>query len=154
MSLLMTIEYTDRMSTSKTIFTNGCYDILHPGHIRLIQYAASLGDKLVVALDTDERVKHNKSSDRPINTLSDRMFMMKALKGVDEVVSFDSEEELRELIKQYNPYYLVIGDDYKGKYVIGEDLVQEVKYFRKLNGYSTTKILKHITDRRVLHRPV
>lgn len=150
----MTIECTDRMSTSKTIFTNGCYDILHPGHIKLIQYAASLGDRLVVALDTDERVSYNKSLDRPINTLSDRMFMMKALKGVDEVVSFGSEEELRELIKYYNPYYLVIGDDYKGKYVIGEDLVQEVKYFRKLNGYSTTKILKDITDRRVLHRSI
>lgn len=150
----MIIGYTDRMSTSKTIFTNGCYDILHPGHIRLIQYAASLGDRLVVALDTDERVSYNKSLDRPINTLSDRMFMMKALKGVDEVVSFGSEEELRELIKHYNPYYLVIGDDYKGKYVIGEDLVQEVKYFRKLNGYSTTKTIKIITDRRVLHRSI
>lgn len=150
----MTIECTDRMLTSKTIFTNGCYDILHPGHIKLIQYAASLGDRLVVALDTDERVSYNKSLDRPINTLSDRIFMMKSLKGVDEVVSFGSEEELRELIKYYNHYYLVIGDDYKGKYVIGEDLVQEVKYFRKLNGYSTTKILKNITDRRVLHRSI
>lgn len=135
------------MSDSKLIFTNGCYDILHPGHIRLIQYAASLGTKLVVALDSDERVKRNKAPNRPINSLSDRMFMMQSLKGVDEVVSFHSEEELRELMTIYNPYYLVIGDDYKGKYVIGEDLVKEVKYFRKLNGYSTTKIIKSITNR-------
>jgi D-beta-D-heptose 7-phosphate kinase/D-beta-D-heptose 1-phosphate adenosyltransferase len=135
------------MSNYKLIFTNGCYDILHPGHIKLIQYAASLGNKLVVALDTDERVKTNKSINRPINTLQDRMFMMSALKGVDEVVSFGSEEELRSLMKHYNPYYLVIGNDYKGKYVIGEDLVHEVKYFRKIDGYSTTQILEHITSR-------
>lgn len=135
------------MSNYKLIFTNGCYDILHPGHIKLIQYAASLGNKLVVALDTDERVKTNKATDRPINTLQDRVFMMSALKGVDEVVSFGSEEELRSLMKHYNPYYLVIGNDYKGKYVIGEDLVHEVKYFRKIDGYSTTKILEHITGR-------
>lgn len=137
----------DTVSSSRTIFTNGCYDILHPGHIKLIQYAASLGDRLIVALDSDERVKANKSPDRPINTLRDRMFMMSALKGVDEVVSFGSEEELRKLIAFYNPFYLVIGNDYEGKYVIGEDLVQEVKYFRKINGYSTTQILKHITNR-------
>jgi rfaE bifunctional protein nucleotidyltransferase chain/domain len=135
------------MSNYKLIFTNGCYDILHPGHIKLIQYAASLGNKLVVALDTDERVKTNKATDRPINSLQNRMFMMSALKGVDEVVSFGSEEELRSLMKHYNPYYLVIGNDYKGKYVIGEDLVHEVKYFRKIDGYSTTKILEHITGR-------
>lgn len=143
----MTIEFMDTVSNSKTIFTNGCYDILHPGHIKLIQYAASLGDRLIVALDTDERVKTNKSPERPINNLQDRMFMMGALKGVDEVVSFGSESELRDLISHYSPYYLVIGNDYKDKYVIGEDLVHEVKYFRKINGYSTTQILKDITSR-------
>ena len=129
------------------VFTNGCYDILHPGHIKLLNYAASLGDKLIVALDSDRRVKENKSKNRHINSLEDRIFMMKAIKNVDFVHSFDSDEELRNLLKAYSPTYLVIGSDYKDKPVVGSDLVKEIKYFERLDGYSTTKTIENITDR-------
>jgi D-beta-D-heptose 7-phosphate kinase/D-beta-D-heptose 1-phosphate adenosyltransferase len=134
-------------SFPKIVMINGCYDILHPGHIQLIKYAASLGNFLVAALDTDERVRANKSLDRPINCLSDRMFMISSIKGVDAVESFDSEKELRVLMKLYRPDYLVIGEEYKDKYIIGEDLVKEVKFFRRIDGYSTTNTIKSITNR-------
>lgn len=134
-------------SPYKTVIINGCYDILHPGHIQLIKYASSLGDLLVAALDSDERVRTNKSSDRPINCLEDRMFMMSSIRGVDIVKSFDSEQQLRDLMIKYKPTYLVIGEEYKDKYIIGEDLVDEVKFFRRIDGYSTTNTLKSLTNR-------
>jgi D-beta-D-heptose 7-phosphate kinase/D-beta-D-heptose 1-phosphate adenosyltransferase len=132
---------------SKLVITNGCYDILHVGHIAMLKYAASLGDKLIVALDTDERVRENKSASRPINSLNDRVEMMKAIKYVDNVHSFGSEEELEAIMKKYKPTYLVIGDEYRDKKVVGASLVSEVKFFRKLDGYSTTKTIKNIVNR-------
>jgi len=134
-------------SPSKIVMINGCYDILHPGHIQLIKYAASLGNYLIAALDSDARVRKNKSSDRPINCLEDRMFMISSIKGVDAVESFSSEEDLRNLMKLYKPEFLVIGEEYKDKHIIGEDLVKEVKFFRRINEYSTTNTLKSITNR-------
>jgi len=134
-------------SPTKIVMINGCYDILHPGHVQLIKYAASLGDYLIAALDTDDRVRTNKSPDRPINSLADRMFMISSIKGVDEVVSFCSEENLRNIMKIYNPEILVIGEEYKDKHIIGEDLVKEVKFFRRINEYSTTNTIKSIINR-------
>lgn len=130
----------------RTIFSNGCFDILHRGHIEMLQYAASLGDRLIVAIDTDIRVKNNKSPDRPINNETDRAFMLQSLGCVDMVHTFDSEAELRRLLKAYRPDKLVIGSEYLGKYVIGADLTN-VTYFGKIDGYSTTNTIKSIANR-------
>lgn len=131
----------------RTVFTNGCYDILHPGHLRLLEYARSLGDRLIVGLDTDARVKNSKGSDRPINTLADRMYMMKSIRWVSDVYSFNSDEELRVLLRFTEAKILVIGSDYIGKKVIGEELVEKVIFYDRIPKYSTTQIIKRIINR-------
>lgn len=130
-----------------TIFTNGCYDILHIGHLKLLQYASSLGDRLIVALDSDDRVKASKGPNRPINTLLDRITMMQAIKGVSQVVSFNTDEELETLMQLYDVDILVIGNDYLNKKVIGSNVVKKVIYYEKFPGYSTTQTIKSIADR-------
>ena len=83
----------------KVIWTNGCFDLLHKGHIELLKYARSLGDYLVVGLDTDEKVKLDKGEDRPINTLDDRMYVLNSIECIDRVLSFKSTEDLERIIK-------------------------------------------------------
>ena len=131
----------------KIVWTNGCFDILHPGHIELLFYAKSLGDKLIVGLDTDQRVRMSKGPTRPINCLSVRMKMIDAIKGVDEVVSFDSDNELEKRIFDSGASTIVVGSDYKKKRVIGSDIVDQVVFFEKLDEYSTTKTIKDINCR-------
>jgi rfaE bifunctional protein nucleotidyltransferase chain/domain len=123
------------------IWTNGCFDILHRGHIELFKYAKSLGDELMVGVDSDRKVKRDKGLSRPANNLEDRMEMLKALKYIDRVVHFDSSDELECLIKTYNPDIIVVGSDWEGKRVIGELYAKEVKFFHRIEEYSTTKIL-------------
>lgn len=126
-----------------TIWVNGCFDIIHPGHIALLEYAKSLGDRLVVGLDTDERVKQNKGSSRPINSLSKRTRVMSAIRFVDEVVSFGSEEELLDKIASSKAELIVVGNDYEGKRVIGSEIVP-VNFFRKIDGLSSTDVINAI----------
>ena len=125
----------------KIIWTNGCFDILHKGHIELFRYAKSLGDKLIVGIDSDERVKLDKGEDRPINKLSDRMSVLSAIKYVDMVLPFNSTEELEIKIKYWSPTVMVIGSDWKGKKVVGEEHAGKVELFDRIEGYSTTKLL-------------
>ena len=123
------------------VWTNGCFDILHRGHIELFRYAKSLGDELVVGIDTDDKVKKDKSEDRPINNLQDRMFMLQSIKYIDKVVSFNSTEDLNNTIKWYKPDIMVIGSDWRGKEVIGEMFTDKLIFFDRVGDYSTTKIL-------------
>mgnify|MGYP001317927863 FL=1 len=123
------------------IWTNGCFDVLHRGHIELFRYAKSLGDELVVGIDTDDKVKKDKSEDRPINNLQDRMFMLQSIKYIDKVVSFNSTEDLNNTIKWYKPDIMVIGSDWRGKEVIGEMFTDKLIFFDRVGDYSTTKIL-------------
>ena len=123
------------------VWTNGCFDILHRGHIELFRYAHSLGDELIVGVDSDEKVKNDKSDDRPINSLQDRMFMLQSIKYIDKVIPFDSTKELDDTLKWYKPDIMVIGSDWKGKTVVGEQYAKELKFFNRIPGYSTTKIL-------------
>jgi len=125
------------------IFANGCFDILHRGHIELFKYAKSLGNKLIVGIDSDEKVKRDKGQDRPFNYLKDRIAMLEAIKYIDEVVSFDTRQELEDLIKTHNPDVLVVGSDWKGKEVVGDIFAKEVKFFDRIGDYSTTKILEN-----------
>ena len=124
------------------IWTNGCFDILHRGHIELFRYAKSLGDELVVGIDTDEKVKLDKGNDRPINNLQDRMFMLQSIKYIDKVIPFDSTKDLEKTIKWYRPNIMVIGSDWKGKDVIGSFFTDKLVFFDRIEGYSTTDFLK------------
>jgi len=125
----------------KKIWTNGCFDILHRGHIELFKYAKSLGDILVVGIDTDEKVKRDKAQNRPFNCLADRIFLLQSIKYIDEIVSFNSRNNLESLISSYEPDILVVGSDWKDKEVVGEEFAKQVVFFERLENYSTTKIL-------------
>jgi len=128
----------------KIIFTNGCFDILHRGHIALFKYAKSLGEKLIVGTASDEKVKRDKGKDRPFNCLEDRILMLEAIKYIDEVVSFDTRQELEDLVKFLKPDVLVVGSDWEGKKVVGDIFAKEVKFFERIGNYSTTSILENI----------
>lgn len=130
----------------RTIFTNGCFDILHRGHLELFSYAKSLGDRLVVGVDSDEKVKQDKGLDRPINSLVDRMIMLASLRDIDEVYSFDSPEDLVGLVRKVSPAVMIVGADWKGKPIVGSTYAGEVKYFDRLEEYSTTKIIQSIVN--------
>ena len=126
----------------KKIWTNGCYDILHVGHIRLFEFAKSRGDSLIVGIDSDERVRLLKGNSRPINNQTDRVEMLLSNKYVDKVVVFSSEEEMCDLLLDNQISEIVIGNDYLGKKVVGETIVDSVVFFEKIDGYSTTRILR------------
>ena len=126
----------------KKIWVNGSFDILHIGHIRLLEYANLFGN-VRVGIDTDERIKEKKGKDRPYNTLEDRVEFLYSIKYVDYVVTFNSNEELVNSIKEYSPDLMVIGDDYNYHSIIGIEHIPEVKFFPKVEGKSTTKILSY-----------
>lgn len=126
----------------KTVWTNGCFDVLHRGHFELFKYARSLGDFLVVGIDSDEKVKKDKGPSRPFNTTADRKFVLEAIRYINEVVVFSSAKELEQEIQRRSPDYMVVGSDWKGKKVIGEQYAKELKFFDRLGTYSTTNILE------------
>lgn len=125
----------------KVVWTNGCFDVLHRGHIELFKYAKSLGDWLVVGIDTDERVKTFKGNSRPFNTIEDRVAMLESIKYIDEIMVFDTDDELDTQVLLSHAEIMVVGSDYRAKEVVGSRHVQEVKFFDRISGYSTTKIL-------------
>jgi D-beta-D-heptose 7-phosphate kinase/D-beta-D-heptose 1-phosphate adenosyltransferase len=128
------------------VIVNGTFDILHRGHLELLDYAKSCGSYLLVAIDTDRRVSELKPG-RPINSQYDRKFHLESLKAVDKVVLFNSKEELIEIIKDYAPDIMVKGSDYKGRSVIGETYVPQVIYYERIGAYSTTKTIQDIINR-------
>ena len=115
----------------KKVFVTGCFDILHVGHIRLLKFAKSHGDFLIVALDTDQKVKKAKGNNRPFNKLEVRKEMMQSIKYVDEVLSFNSNLELIDLLNSTKPDVRVLGGDWEGKAIVGEDCVKDKKFFRR-----------------------
>lgn len=123
------------------VWINGCFDVLHYGHFQMINYAQKLGDELVIGIDTDERVKELKGSDRPFHTVKQRRFNLQRIKGVTKVVTFKNEKELIWHIKNEEPTIMVIGEEYKTKNIIGKELFKEINYFPKVEGFSTTKLL-------------
>ena len=124
-------------------FINGCFDVLHIGHIEMLKKCNDLTQVLVVAIDSDSRIERNKGSNRPFNNVQDRKKMLMSLKMVDVVFSFDTDLELENLIKCLNPDIMMVGEEYKNKNVIGSQYAKELKFFRRLDGYSTTKILQN-----------
>jgi len=130
-----------------TVVVNGTFDILHPGHIAMLNTARSLGNYLIVCIDTDRRVKELKGDKRPINDQVFRKVMLQNLKAVDIVEFFDSQEDLVRLLKLYKPDVMVKGSDWKGKSVVAEKYVKEIFWYDRINEYSTTKIIQDIISR-------
>ena len=124
------------------VWVNGSFDILHIGHLRMLEYASLFGD-VRVGVDTDERIREKKGIDRPYNTLEDRVEFLYGLKYVTDVVTFNSDMELIERIREYGPDMMVIGDDYNYDSIIGREYIPEIKFFEKIPGKSTTKILNY-----------
>ncbi|MGA0231643.1 MAG: D-glycero-beta-D-manno-heptose 1-phosphate adenylyltransferase [Saprospiraceae bacterium] len=139
----------DLMRTNKQsiVFTNGCFDLLHPGHIDYLQKAKTLGDVLIVALNSDDSVRQIKGESRPVNSLNDRMAMLAALECVDFVTSFQ-EDTPYNLIDAIKPDILVKGGDYTKDEIVGADIVEdnggEVKILDFLPGYSSSDLIKRI----------
>lgn len=113
----------------------------------LLEYAKGQGDSLIVAIDTDKRVKEKKGYSRPINSESERIFMLQNLRWVDLVLSFGTDKELEKLIEIVNPDVMIVGSDWKGKPVIGSQHAKSLKFFDRIDGYSSTKIIQSITYR-------
>tara|TARA_R110002020_G_scaffold425213_1_gene634654 strand:+ start:587 stop:985 length:399 start_codon:yes stop_codon:yes gene_type:complete len=127
------------------VFTNGCFDLIHPGHLEMIKYCASLGDHLLIGIDSDERVKKAKGDNRPINPESVRQQILLNFKWVNDVEIFSNDEELTNLVRSYDPDYMIVGSDWKGKHVIGGEYAKIVGFFERIDEFSTTEIIKRIT---------
>jgi D-beta-D-heptose 7-phosphate kinase/D-beta-D-heptose 1-phosphate adenosyltransferase len=126
------------------IVVNGTFDVIHPGHLALLNYAKSLGDFLIVAIDSDSRVSELKGPQRPINPQHERKLLLENLRAVDQVVIFNSSSELVDIIQQCA--IMVKGSDYRGKSIIGEANCQVI-YFDRINEYSSTKKIQDIINR-------
>ena len=129
----------------KKVFVNGTFDILHRGHLELLTFARDQGDWLTVAIDSDRRVKQLKGHSRPINSMAERADLLRHLRAVDQVVIFDTDEELITLISQHDA--MVKGSDYQDKHIVAADVCKEIIFFERLNGYSTTEKIQHIVNR-------
>jgi D-beta-D-heptose 7-phosphate kinase/D-beta-D-heptose 1-phosphate adenosyltransferase len=128
----------------KRIFVNGTFDVLHLGHLAMLNFAKSLGNHLVVAIDSDERVRKLKGLSRPINNVVERRVMLENLKAVDSVEIFDTDEDLINIIKTCD--IMVKGGDYKTLPIIGKEFVTVV-LFERIDEYSSTKKIQHIINR-------
>jgi rfaE bifunctional protein nucleotidyltransferase chain/domain len=131
----------------KTVWTNGCFDILHPGHMELFKIAKSLGDRLIVGIDDDKKVRMDKGFDRPINPLSFRKAMLEANKHIDIVIPFDSRQDLEQLIELYSPDILLVGGDWRDGDVVGREYAKEVRFLNRVGGYSSTEIIDKIVNK-------
>lgn len=127
----------------KKVWVNGCFDVLHHAHFRLLEHAASFGELLVVGIDSNKRVKELKGDDRPFHSQEERKYNLERIKGVKRVVIFDSTEMLEQLIKTFEPDVFVIGSDYKNKSIIGGQYAKSIVYFNRIDNFSTTKILNN-----------
>ena len=141
------IQWKNRVGSEsghRFVFTNGCFDVLHPGHIKLLQYAKSLGSYLIVGLNSDESVKKLKGEKRPIHKLSDRILILSELQSVDFVIPFEENTPLM-LIQLLRPNVLVKGGDYRLEEIVGAAIIRGwggiVRIYPIEAGHSTTSIL-------------
>ena len=127
----------------KIVFTNGCFDILHVGHVKYLEEAKSYGDVLILGLNSDASVRRLKGPTRPVNMEDDRAYILASLEAVDYVVKFYDDTPY-ELIKAVQPHILVKGGDYAGKEVVGQDIAEELRLVNFVEGKSTTKTIERI----------
>jgi D-beta-D-heptose 7-phosphate kinase/D-beta-D-heptose 1-phosphate adenosyltransferase len=129
----------------KQIIVNGTFDIVHSGHLALLNYARSLGDYLIVAIDSDRRVKELKGAGRPVNTQAERQELLSNLRSVNEVRIFDSDQELVDIIAECA--IMVKGSDYRGRPIVGQHVIPDIVFFERIHGFSTTEKIQHIANR-------
>jgi D-beta-D-heptose 7-phosphate kinase/D-beta-D-heptose 1-phosphate adenosyltransferase len=129
------------MQHKDNIWINGCFDVLHMGHIKLFRRARQMGMRVIVGVDTDERIREAKGEGRPVNDLHNRIDFLRSIKYVDMIHSFGTDEELSKLIEDYLPRYMLIGDDYKDKEIIGSKWVKEIIYVPRYQGLSSSNII-------------
>jgi len=134
-----------REKGKKLVFTNGCFDLLHSGHVQYLEDSKKFGDILIVGLNSDNSVKNLKGNNRPINSADDRAFMLAALESVDYVVIFDELTPIK-LIKKIKPDILVKGSDYEGKNVVGQEVAKELKLIKLVDGKSTSNTINKIKE--------
>lgn len=124
------------------IWVNGCFDIIHYGHIKLFEFAKSLGDYLIVGTDTDRKITELKGPNRPINNLQYRLTVLSAIKYVDFVVIFDTDAEIEKYIQKYNIDLIVTSTDHNSHYVPGSQYAKRgVRFFDRITDVSTTQII-------------
>jgi D-beta-D-heptose 7-phosphate kinase/D-beta-D-heptose 1-phosphate adenosyltransferase len=131
-------------SNQKIVWLNGTFDVLHMGHIKLFRHARKLAGpagRVVIGTDSDERIRELKGPTRPINNIFDRVDFLNAIKYIDCVVTFSSEDELEARIKQFSPDILLIGNDYVDKPIVGAQYAKEIVYFPRYGGLSSTMII-------------
>ena len=136
----------DRQQGRKVVFTNGCFDILHAGHVSVLEFSRSKGDVLVVGLNSDESVRRLKGPTRPVNKQADRALVLAALESVSYVCIF-KEDTPYHLIKAIRPDVLVKGGDYKPSEIVGREFAGKVVRFALLKGRSTTGIIKKVSKK-------
>lgn len=130
------------------VIVNGTFDILHLGHLRLLQYARSIsGSYVYVLIDSDRRVKELKGNSRPVHNEYERASLLAALKAVDRVDIFDTDDELINYIKTFDPDIMVKGSDYKNKTIIGAEYCKKIIFYDRLEKYSTTNKIQDIVNR-------
>jgi D-beta-D-heptose 7-phosphate kinase / D-beta-D-heptose 1-phosphate adenosyltransferase len=134
-----------KQKNKKIVFTNGCFDILHIGHIKYLEKAKNLGDILILGLNSDDSVRRLKGKNRPINLQDDRAYILASLEVIDYVVVFDKDTPI-DLISLIKPDILVKGSDYEGKEVVGQDIARELKLIKFVDGKSTTKTIARIKN--------
>jgi D-beta-D-heptose 7-phosphate kinase/D-beta-D-heptose 1-phosphate adenosyltransferase len=132
----------------RRIIVNGTFDIVHRGHIEMLNYARSQGDYLLVAIDSDRRVSELKGPARPVNNQEDRKFYLDNLKAVNACWIFDSAEELEHICKMYKPDVMVKGSDYRGKPIVGSEYCNTIQFYNIVPNYSTSKIIEDINNRK------
>jgi D-beta-D-heptose 7-phosphate kinase/D-beta-D-heptose 1-phosphate adenosyltransferase len=135
------------VSLMPKVFVNGTFDLLHRGHLELLNYASSLGDWVCVGIDTDDRVRKKKGPKRPIHNQEERKFFLESLKAVNEVRFFSNDKELENLVKSVDPDIMIVGSDWKGKSVIGSYHAAKLIFFDRIGDYATTKTIEDIINR-------
>ena len=126
------------------VWTNGTFDILHPGHIELFKVARALGDRVIVATDTDEKIKADKGDHKPINDLCYRVAMLEAIKYIDVVHTFGNRQQLEDLIQLYEPDILLLGDDWRDGDVVGWEHAGETRFLPRVGGYASSNTIERI----------
>ncbi len=131
------------MRPKKNVWVNGTFDVLHMGHIKLLERASfeAAGGLVAVGIDTDRRVKELKGDSRPVNNEMNRSSFLGAIKYVDCVYLFDTDKDLKTCIKSFKPDLMIIGEDYRDKPIIGSEYIDEIIYIERYEGLSSSDII-------------